>query len=763
MGPCRAIRARACEAHSRARCQTVGLAAVPRRGHTPSFSPRRRLPTAPVRTGTGVRVIIILLGWVMVAHFYACAWYALGWYQNACVGGPHASTWVSDYWQELNLSCTPCTQGGNCTLPSPLPAPGDGTVVPLLEKYILSFYWALSTMSSMGYGAGPVAGQVPEFMLAIVAQITGACLYAAIFGNIAQLIQKIDASGARYQQQLDKINEFVHFHRLPASLAKKLHAYNNFLFNVNRGFNVDQIAAALPLHLQQEVSLHLHEHLVRQVPMFATCGESFIKALVQLLKPQVLLRGDCAFQALEQASTMYFIQNGCVQIVNQAQTIVHITLFSGAYFGELAMLTKQKRTATALAATDCILFYMTAEDFEAVIKDYPMYYYTILDKAMERMERVLQSNHTQQEVEDEVEQLKDEIIKSSEERNMFGGKDSFTHDSFTKDSARSERKTSPPSFSRGSSALWGGGNGGSDSRKSCYIPSAAVGSAPSSPFGRKSRATEKARVSKLRASEAASAPASRPVSVAKVAQGHPGPSVPSRGGSREQGASSTVLASPPKRELKRAMTSGANFTYARRVSSEAAGMGLADSLGNSLFGGLGKLLQPNPTAKPKPARTAASMVRRCSDGSVARLKVSRDVNGVVIAPRACFLPEDYNSGDAAVGLNAQERDEYMRQVRADLCGSSQMAYPELVREQMKARCLSMMGASTDSAGSSSVEPAGSPEVAKTSAVRFMVDDPKPMSLMRHVAHAGIDRRGSALRSLSPTAGGAFGPLEDLSA
>ena len=90
--------------------------------------------------------------------------------------------------------------------------------------------------------------------MAIVAQLTGACLYAAIFGNIAQLIQKMDASGARYQQQFDRIEEFVHFHRLPLTLSKKLHAYNNFLFEVNHGFDEGEMAAALPLHLQQEVS-----------------------------------------------------------------------------------------------------------------------------------------------------------------------------------------------------------------------------------------------------------------------------------------------------------------------------------------------------------------------------------------------------------------------------------------------------------------------------------------------------------------------------
>ena len=42
-------------------------------------------------------------------------------------------------------------------------------------------------------------------------------------------------------------------------------------------------------NLQEEVFLHLHEHLVRQVPMFEGCDDGFIKALVQLLLPQVLL------------------------------------------------------------------------------------------------------------------------------------------------------------------------------------------------------------------------------------------------------------------------------------------------------------------------------------------------------------------------------------------------------------------------------------------------------------------------------------------
>ena len=68
---------------------------------------------------------------------------------------------------------------------------------PWLSVYIKSLYWALSTTSSLGYGEGPRAHTDAEFVMSIGCQVVGACLYAAIFGNIAQLIQKIDALGTR--------------------------------------------------------------------------------------------------------------------------------------------------------------------------------------------------------------------------------------------------------------------------------------------------------------------------------------------------------------------------------------------------------------------------------------------------------------------------------------------------------------------------------------------------------------------------------------
>lgn len=185
---------------------------------------------------------------------------------------------------------------------------------------------------------------------------------------------------------------FAHFHTIPHFLRSKLHRYNKFLFNVNRGFDVGQIAAALPSNLQRDVMFHMHEKLVRSVQLFDVCDENLIKGLVCVLKPQVLLRGDCAFRIHEPGDEMYFIQHGRMQMVDETLTLCYNHLYSGAYFGELSMLTKKPRTATALAASDCVLFYMTADDFHRVTSQHPQVHQLILRKAFERLQRVSVSN-----------------------------------------------------------------------------------------------------------------------------------------------------------------------------------------------------------------------------------------------------------------------------------------------------------------------------------------------------------------------------------
>ena len=188
-------------------------------------------------SATALRVVWSLTVWIGVAHHFACAWFVLGWHTR-CILFKH--TWLDSSFPPdgrldfprlalpecsfspstidvstlvwVGQSDTPSTAMASDSMGS-----GAGHVLATddgrphwASLYVQCLYWALSTTSSLGYGEGPKAQTDAEFVMSIVCQMVGACLYAAIFGNIAQLIQKIDALGTRYKAQQEKINESVH-------------------------------------------------------------------------------------------------------------------------------------------------------------------------------------------------------------------------------------------------------------------------------------------------------------------------------------------------------------------------------------------------------------------------------------------------------------------------------------------------------------------------------------------------------------------------
>ena len=348
---------------------------------------KRLLAHTKLISGDNVlRVLMILSFWLLVTHWCACIFFALGW--SLC-GSVYDETWVILYFDG--------TRGQG--LPDLRDSCGDGTPDGIASIHVRALYWALATMSSLGYGAAPVAVTNAELVLGIFCQLLGACLAAAIFSNIAKLIEKLDAAGARYSRDLDKVDEFGLFYKLPRAMRRRLHAYVTFKYAVSRGIDIGEATSALPPTMQEEAFYKVHAHVLRRVPMFAETDDFFVRALVRVLRPQVLLKGDFLFKFNEPADSMFFIERGKIDITNhgmpgttQHNLVVYCTLGPGSHFGELAMLTSQRRTGAARAGTDCILSALRASDFNLVIKDFPKYYDDIIEGAMGRLEATLQSN-----------------------------------------------------------------------------------------------------------------------------------------------------------------------------------------------------------------------------------------------------------------------------------------------------------------------------------------------------------------------------------
>lgn len=80
---------------------------------------------------------------------------------------------------------------------------------------------------------------------------------------------------------------------------------------------------------------------------------------------------EIIFCEFEKGDTFYFIQSGEVRIVREQQGNENIiaVLSPGMFFGEMAIIENEPRSATAIAECDVMLFEFSRDNFEQVILD----------------------------------------------------------------------------------------------------------------------------------------------------------------------------------------------------------------------------------------------------------------------------------------------------------------------------------------------------------------------------------------------------------
>jgi hypothetical protein len=74
-------------------------------------------------------------------------------------------------------------------------------------QYIVSVYWALQTLTTVGYGDIP-ARSVYEKISAVLWMVIGVGFYSFTIGNLSSIFNSIDVKGAHLQQKLAMLAEF---------------------------------------------------------------------------------------------------------------------------------------------------------------------------------------------------------------------------------------------------------------------------------------------------------------------------------------------------------------------------------------------------------------------------------------------------------------------------------------------------------------------------------------------------------------------------
>lgn len=271
------------------------------------------------------------------------------------------------------------------------------------RQYLVAVYFSLVVLTTVGFG-DVTPETSAEIIVVCLVMFVGSLVFGYIIGNVASLMTHEDAANAAVRQKMNEIADFLQARRVSKDLQKRVFAHYNFAWKRSTVFDQDTILSELPQCLRADLSLFLHEDIIKQVSFLAALPRATQAVLAGKLKPVQFAEGDTVFRSGDPGLEMYFVLVGTVHVLGKGGEVI-VALGAGSHFGEFALLANStveasegiavkgvpKRSSTVVAATYVELAMLSKTSFDDVSFDYPEVYKGFKQEALARIRQASKS------------------------------------------------------------------------------------------------------------------------------------------------------------------------------------------------------------------------------------------------------------------------------------------------------------------------------------------------------------------------------------
>ena len=130
--------------------------------------------------------------------------------------------------------------------------------------------------------------------------------------------------------------------------------------------------------------------MLQSVPLFSAMTLEQLEAIHSCLSEQHYTKGEVIFNEGDIGDEMYIVADGQVDILLNLESgePLHLaTVEAGSYFGEMAVLDRDPRSAAAKVTEDARLFVLKGEQLKELIYVMPEIAFTIFRVLSERLRR----------------------------------------------------------------------------------------------------------------------------------------------------------------------------------------------------------------------------------------------------------------------------------------------------------------------------------------------------------------------------------------
>ncbi|EGZ17304.1 hypothetical protein PHYSODRAFT_503276 [Phytophthora sojae] len=226
-----------------------------------------------------VRLLKLLAPVMIIAHYVGCFWFYMS-----------ADRDADDAWW------------GNLYFEDP-----DS----ILSKYIASIYWAITTMTTVGFGDIVPVNDL-EKAYCILVLIGGTTLFAYVVGTVIEVASNSKSLMNREHEMVQRVNAYIKERGVSTEFIVACQEHLRFVDSEKTFFAENSLLDALSYSLRSELTLILNGGVVSKIRFFDKKPKWFLTLMLPRLVPQFFLEGDILIYQDNPVSGIFFLMNGAV-------------------------------------------------------------------------------------------------------------------------------------------------------------------------------------------------------------------------------------------------------------------------------------------------------------------------------------------------------------------------------------------------------------------------------------------------------------------
>jgi len=251
------------------------------------------------------------------------------------------------------------------------------------SKYIAGFYWAMTTITTVGYG-DLIPSTSLERMLAMPCMVFGGCFYGSVISTMSSCVFAVELNKRIYEEKMIQVNSWLRYHGLPSRLTHKVRRYFKKLMAERAHPPENAILNDLSPDIRNEVIDIMIPQCIRGNPVSEDLPAAVWSRIVCLMNYVACAAEEYVVESNEPGYAMFIIKAGdAVMRSREGDSTERYILGKGSSFGEEVMVGLKETYGYEVQA-------QTRIQFSTITKDDFLHSFKLMPEVIDHLRRNIQ-------------------------------------------------------------------------------------------------------------------------------------------------------------------------------------------------------------------------------------------------------------------------------------------------------------------------------------------------------------------------------------